>query len=111
MLFSMVMYSFSSATAPIVRVCSSVMPSAHMRYFLVKLYRKFLNADMESWIEIFVPQMTRVELPPRASASEVSGCIFEKVASDCGSPSFTGMPLASTNSLRRRLGVDPKASE
>ena len=61
-------------------------------------------------MEIFVPQMIRVEEPPMASASEVLGSMFEKVAeSDAG----IGAPFSSTKILRRRAGVvaPPKTSE
>jgi hypothetical protein len=68
-----------------------------------------LKADIESEMEIFVPHITRVESPPSASASEVSGFRFEKVASEPGSP--TGMPSSPTNIRRRCAGVDANASE
>ncbi len=44
-----------------------------------------MNDDIESTMEMFVPQITLVESPPIASASEVSGFKFEKVASEAGS--------------------------
>lgn len=61
---------------------------------------KFLNADMESVIEIFVPHITLVDAPPSTSASEVSGLTFEKVASESGWPSpLTGTPSSPTKTL------------
>lgn len=63
-------------------------------------------------MEILVPQITRVDSPPNASASEVPGLTFENVASERGSPeAATGMPLSSTKIRLRRAGVDAKASE
>lgn len=62
-------------------------------------------------MEIFVPQMILVDEPPMASASDVLGSRFEKVAGSEGAPSRTGTPFSSTNSRRRRLGVEPKTSE
>jgi hypothetical protein len=63
-------------------------------------------------MEMFVPQITRVESPPSMSASDVAGLRFENVASDRGSPSFrTGMPSSPTKMRLRRAGVDGKASE
>lgn len=58
---------------------------------------------------MFVPQITRVESPPRASASEVSGFRLENVASDRGS--FVGIPFSSTKIRLLWLGVELKASE
>ncbi len=46
-----------------------------------------------------------------ASASDVFGSRLEKVAGSEGAPSRTGTPFSSTNSRRRRLGVEPKTSE
>lgn len=66
---------------------------------------------MESDMEMFVPHITRVESPPSASASDVSGFRFEKVASEPGSPSATGIPFSPTKMRLLRLGVDPNASE
>ena len=62
-------------------------------------------------MEIFVPQMILVDEPPMASASDVLGSRLEKVAGSEGAPSRTGTPFSSTNSRRRRLGVEPKTSE
>jgi hypothetical protein len=63
-------------------------------------------------MEMFVPQMTRVDSPPNASASEVPGFKFEKVASDRGSPPLaTGMPSSPIKMRLRRAGVEAKASE
>lgn len=58
---------------------------------------------------MFVPQITRVESPPRASASEVSGFKLENVASDRGS--FVGIPFSSTKIRLLWLGVELNASE
>ena len=55
-----------------------------------------------------MPQIIRVLDPPIASASEVFGSRFEKVA---GSDACTGFPCSSTKRRRRRLGVDPNTSE
>ena len=61
---------------------------------------------------MLVPQMIRVDDPPIASASDVLGSRFEKVAaSECGTSSRTGTPFSSTNRRRRRFGVEPKTSE
>ncbi len=59
-----------------------------------------------------MPQMTRVDTPPRASASEVLGSALEKVAASEFCPSSrTGSPFSSTNKRRRRFGVVPRTSE
>lgn len=56
--------------------------------------------------------MIRVEDPPIASASDVLGSRFEKVAeSEFETSSPTGKPFSSTNRRRRRLEVEPKTSE
>lgn len=56
--------------------------------------------------------MILLEEPPISFASEVLGSRFENVrASDSGAPSRTGTPFSSTNSRRRRLGVEPNTSE
>src|SRR5271163_2903284 len=107
----MSIYSCSSATSPRAVVSSSVIPSAHIRYFLVKLNKKFLNADMESDSDTLVPQMNRVEPPPSASASEVSGLRLEYVASEPGSPLAIGIPSSPTKMRRRLDGVEPNTSE
>lgn len=57
---------------------------------------------------MLVPHMILVDEPPIASASDVFGSTFEKVA---GSEAWTGAPFSSTKSLRRRFGVLPKTSE
>lgn len=56
---------------------------------------------------MFVPQMILVEEPPMASASDVFGSRFEKVAGSDG-PSWTGAPFSSMKRRRRRLGVEPE---
>lgn len=54
--------------------------------------------------------MTREELPPSTSASDVSGLRLEKVAAS--EASGTGLPFSSTNSLRRRVEeLAPKTSD
>ena len=59
-------------------------------------------------MDMLVPQMILDEEPPMASASEVFGSRFEKVAgSDCA----VVLPFSSTKRRRRRLGVEPKMSE
>ena len=57
---------------------------------------------------MLVPQMTRVESPPSASASEVSGFKLEKVASDPGS--LVGIPFSATKIRLLWFGVEPNAS-
>lgn len=59
---------------------------------------------------MLVPQMILVEEPPIASASDVFGSMFEKVAGSEG-PSRTGTPFSSTKSRRLLPGVAPKTSE
>ena len=67
---------------------------------------------MVSWIEMFVPQMIRVEVPPLSSASDVLGLMFEKVAaSELPGPSLTGNPFSSTNRRRLLFGPAAKTSE
>jgi len=66
-----------------------------------------LNVDIVSWIDMFVPQIILVEEPPMASASDVFGSRFEKVARSEG-PSWTGAPFSSMKRRLRRLGVEPE---
>ena len=68
-------------------------------------------AFIESTRETLVPQMTLDELPPRTSASEVSGFKLENVAASDGGASCTDMPFSSTKSLRRRAELDPRIPE
>ena len=56
---------------------------------------------------MFVPQIILVDEPPIASASEVFGSMFEKVAGSEGS-FWVGTPFSSTKSRRRRPGVEPE---
>lgn len=51
-------------------------------------------------MDTLVPQITLVEPPPSASASDVSGAAFEKVASERSSESLVGTPSSPTNILR-----------
>lgn len=63
-------------------------------------------------MEMFVPQIMRVDEPPSTSASEVFGSRLEKVAaSELGTPSRTGNPFSSTKTRRRRAEPEPDASE
>ena len=66
---------------------------------------------MASVMEMFVPQMTLVEPPPRTSASDVPGLTFEKVASEAGSESLIGMPSSPTNTRLRFAAAPAKLSE
>lgn len=56
---------------------------------------------------MFVPQIILVDEPPMASASEVFGSRFEKVAGSEGS-FWIGTPFSSTKSRRRRPSVEPE---